>query len=261
MAKRFTETNKWADPWFQDLSPVLKCAWVYILDNCDAAGVWVVNEKLLTFQIGKGCAWSDVKGAFGDRLIEFTAGRVWVPKFIAFQYGTLSEAAKPHQRVIALLKSFGLYSSYQSKEYPKGIDTLEEEEEDEDKEEDKEEDKDEEEDEEGERGPGKGGRARNLIWDCLCEVFGLKPVTRSEKTRLGKAVREYTEKSATPEEIRIRASRYQQQWPSVAFTAEAVLKHWDLMGRSSGRGINGTAVNKSEIEATMRRVLDAANDF
>lgn len=230
---------------------MLKCAWVYILDNCDAAGVWVVNEKLLTFQIGKGCTWPEVKRAFGDRLIEFTAGKVWVPKFISFQYGVLSEAAKPHQRVIGLLKDFGLYDSYQSKGYPKGIDTLEEE----DKEEKEEEDKDEEEDEEGERGPGKGGRSRNLIWDCLCEVFGLKPVTRSEKTRLGKAVREYTEKSATPDEIRIRASRYRQQWPTVAFTAEALLRHWDLMGQATGRGINGAAVNRDEMRATMDKVL------
>lgn len=257
MSKRFTATEKWADPWFQDLSPVLKCAWVYILDNCDVAGVWVVNEKLLTFQIGKGCTWTEVKRAFGERLIEFVPGKVWVPKFISFQYGVLSEAAKPHQRVIALLKSFGLYDSYKSKGYPKGIDTLEEE----DKEEEKEEDQDKEEDEEGDKGLGKGGRPRNLIWDCLSDVFGLKPVTRSEKTRLGKAVREYTEKGATPAEIQIRASRYRQQWPNTAFTAEALFKHWDLMGQSTGRGVNGAAVNIQEIEETMRRVIDGNDDL
>jgi hypothetical protein len=134
MSKRFTATEKWADPWFQGLPPALKCAWVYILDNCDTAGIWVVNERLLAFQVGKGCTWANVKKTFGERLIEFSPGRVWVPKFIAFQYGTLHEAAKPHQKVISLLKGFGLYEAYLSKGYPKGIDTLQEEDKDQDQE-------------------------------------------------------------------------------------------------------------------------------
>lgn len=132
--------------------------------------------------------------------------------------------------------------------------------------------KEEEKDQEKERDVGKGntppadagdkpGRPRNPVWDCLCEVFGLEPVTKSERSRLGKAVREFTEKGAIPSEIRIRASRYRQQWPQAAFTAEALFKHWDLMGQSTGRGVNGAAVNKHEIEETMRRVLDGSDDL
>lgn len=140
MSKRFTETKKWADPWFQDLDPTLKCVWAYVLDHCDNAGVWVVNTKLMGFQIGKAIAWDTVKAKFGKRLLEFAPGKVWIPKFIQFQYGALSEACKPHQKIISLLKFHTLWEAY-----TKGIDTLQEEEED--REEDKDRDL-------GDGGPG-----------------------------------------------------------------------------------------------------------
>jgi hypothetical protein len=140
LSKRFTETGKWADPWFQDLAPVHKCVWSYILDSCDTAGVWVVNARLLSFQVGAQLTWEEIQAAMGDRLAEFVPGRVWVPKFIEFQYGALHPASKPHQKVISLLKGYGLWEAYQAKikGYGKGIDTLQEEEEDQDKEEEKE---------------------------------------------------------------------------------------------------------------------------
>jgi hypothetical protein len=142
MAKRFTETKKWEDPWFQDLDPAYKCVWFFILDHCDNAGVWVVNTRLMAFQVGKTITWESVQAKFGKRLMEFAPGKIWVPKFIEFQYGSLSEACKPHQKIIGLLKSHTLWEVY-----TKGIHTLQEEEEDRDKEKEEEEDKDKEEEE------------------------------------------------------------------------------------------------------------------
>jgi hypothetical protein len=140
MAKRFTETRKWNDPWFQDLDPAFKCVWGYILDHCDNAGVWVINTKLMSFQVGKNFTWEAVKSKFGNRLREFSPGRVWVPKFIEFQYGQLKIACPPHRPILSLLKSYGLFEDYQ-----KGIDrvsdTLQEEEEDKEEEKEKEKEK------------------------------------------------------------------------------------------------------------------------
>lgn len=144
MSKRFTETLKWSDPWFQDLAPIYKCAWWYILDNCDNAGVWIVNTKLMSFQVGLPCPWEGVRAAMEDRLVDFAPSKVWVPKFIEFQYGRLSTLSKPHIKVLSLLRGHGLEELYNERlrGYSKGIDTL--------KEEDKEEDKEKEE----EGGPG-----------------------------------------------------------------------------------------------------------
>jgi len=58
--KRFTETNKWDDPWFQQLSPEHKCCWMYLCDRCDAAGVIDLNEGLSSYMIGGGVSWQDL---------------------------------------------------------------------------------------------------------------------------------------------------------------------------------------------------------
>lgn len=70
----------------------------------------------------------------------------------------------------------------------------------------------------------------NPVWDALCEVFGLKPVTEAERKRVGRIVRDLKAKEARPEEITQRLARYRQEWPNAAATPEALLKHWDAFG-------------------------------
>lgn len=131
MAKRFTDTNKWKDSWFQDLPIKYKLFWFYLLDECDNSGVWKPNIRLATFQIGEPFEEIELRRIFGDR-IEVTEGGYWfIKKFIDYQYGELSEACKPHQQVIQLLKK------HKIKGYSKGIHTLK----DKDKEEDIDKDK------------------------------------------------------------------------------------------------------------------------
>jgi len=108
MAKRFTDTNKWADEWFQDLSPVNKCLWVYICDNCDNAGVWKVNKSLAEFQIKAKIDWQKVFVSFGNRCVFIKEDRVFITGFVKFQYGNLSEHCTPHKKIIALLQSHGI---------------------------------------------------------------------------------------------------------------------------------------------------------
>ena len=47
MAKRFCDTDLWKKEWFQDLSLLEKITFKYILENCDCAGVWNINFKLI----------------------------------------------------------------------------------------------------------------------------------------------------------------------------------------------------------------------
>ena len=89
MAKRFTDSLKWDDPWFMDLEPTHKLFWIYLLDNCDHAGVWEVNHKLLTFKTGINFDLSEIIDSFTDRIHVINPKYWFVLKFIDFQYNGL----------------------------------------------------------------------------------------------------------------------------------------------------------------------------
>ena len=128
--KRFTETEKWRDPWFRKLSAGAKLAFLYIIDNCDNAGVWTADKELADFSIGMEIPWMKVLEAFGERVSVLPSGDWLIVRFVEFQFGKLSKDCKPHLQVIRLIEKHRV-----SKGYPKGFGTLE------DKEEDKEKDK------------------------------------------------------------------------------------------------------------------------
>ena len=144
--KRFTETDKWKDSWFRKLPAEVKLAYLYVLDNCDAAGVWDADYELADFQIGVAVGWPKVIDTLGDRLQILPTGKWFLTRFIPFQYGTLSPECKPHQNVLRLMKLHKTPTL--SIPFPKGIQR--------DKEKEKEKDKDkgiEEKGVSGEKGP------------------------------------------------------------------------------------------------------------
>lgn len=130
MSKRFTDTGKWKDSWFQDLPAKYKLFWIYILDECDHAGIYKPNIRLASFQIGEHFEEIEIKRILADR-IEILGGGYWfIKKFIEFQYGELSAESRPHASIIRTLKN------HQIKGYVKGIHTLKEQEQEQDKEKD-----------------------------------------------------------------------------------------------------------------------------
>jgi len=140
--KRFTETSKWADKWFRALPRDAKLAFFYVLDNCDAAGVWEADFDLANFCIGgEPLDWDGVLTAMGDRVHVLPNGKWFLTKFVEFQYGRLSEECKPHKSVFKVLNSHGISLGYakgiQTLTPPKGRLTLQEEEKEQDKEKEK----------------------------------------------------------------------------------------------------------------------------
>ncbi len=75
--------------------------------------------------------------------------------------------------------------------------------------------------------PSRRERKSDAIWDAVCELFNLKPVTKRDRTRIGRIVSDLKAKGATPDDIRQRLARYCQAWPRVAATPESLTKHWD----------------------------------
>ena len=119
--KRFTETEKWRDPWFRKLSAGAKLAFLYIIDNCDNAGVWTADKELADFSIGMEIPWMKVLEAFGERVSVLPSGDWLIVRFVEFQFGKLSKDCKPHLQVMRLIEKHRV-----SKGYPKGFRTLEE---------------------------------------------------------------------------------------------------------------------------------------
>ena len=128
--KRFTETQKWEDPWFRRLSPELKLLWSWLLDKCDNAGVIEPDIELASFQIGYQYPM-DTLSIFGSRLTDLGGGKYFIPKFINFQYGSLSRECKAHNPVFVSLEKHGL------KGYPYPMDRVQEKEKDKEQETDK----------------------------------------------------------------------------------------------------------------------------
>jgi hypothetical protein len=105
--KRFTETEKWRDPWFRKLRPFSKCLWQYICDQCDHSGVLDPDWELMSLQIGEPVGQEDLQ-AFGERIQILPEGKIWIVKFIEFQYGQLSESCPAHRPVFRAIEQNGL---------------------------------------------------------------------------------------------------------------------------------------------------------
>lgn len=144
MAKRFTASDKWKDNWFSGLNAKQKLFWLYILDECNNAGIWEKNFRLASFQIGEEITEEECLQFLGNKVVPIGDDKLFIPKFILFQYGTLREDCKPHQAVIRELDRLGIdFTTLEPKKkkgYPKGINTLEDKDKDKDKEKDKDKD-------------------------------------------------------------------------------------------------------------------------
>lgn len=115
--KRFTETNKWRDPWFRRLSSPAKQLWGYLLDNCDCIGLVEIDLKLTSSDVGQKITQEHIR-ELGDRLQDVGNGRYFLPKFINFQYGDLSDKCPAHRPVIRQVLQRGLFKDGIAYRYP-----------------------------------------------------------------------------------------------------------------------------------------------
>jgi hypothetical protein len=138
LSKRFTDSNKWDDPWYRKLPNIMKLAWQFILDKCDNIGVWKKDFEILNFYLQQEITENDFIKYFNGRIYIIDNEKIWITKFIDFQYGILDEEnnSKPIQSYINALKKMKLYDIY--KGYIKGMDTAKEKEKEKVKEKEKE---------------------------------------------------------------------------------------------------------------------------
>lgn len=74
MAKRFSDTEKWKKPLLRSLPTEYKLLWIYILDDCDHAGIWHVDEDIASLRIGKKISIEKAEELFSDQITSFDDG-------------------------------------------------------------------------------------------------------------------------------------------------------------------------------------------
>lgn len=109
MAKRFLDSNTFSDKFIRKLTPAHKLFWVYLITNCDHAGIWAVELDVAAIRCGFELEEAKIIESFGDRIIILEGGEKWfIPKFIKYQYKVLTTNNKLHISVYKVLESNNL---------------------------------------------------------------------------------------------------------------------------------------------------------
>lgn len=112
MSKRFSDTDKWKKVWFRELKPVHKCFWEYIRDNCNNAGIWDVDFKLASFQIGAKLNQTEIEQVFEKQFIKVNSNKWFLTDFIEWQYNCSISELNPknnaHLSALRILDKFNI---------------------------------------------------------------------------------------------------------------------------------------------------------
>lgn len=128
MAKRMTDTDKWKRAWFCELSSKAKIVWFYILDQCDHRGVWFVNFKLMSQQVGFKVCKTSFEKWFSDKILAVDCDKYFIPSFVDFQYGKLKSENRAHSQVISFIEKLEIKAlasplqAYKDKDKDKDLD-------------------------------------------------------------------------------------------------------------------------------------------
>jgi hypothetical protein len=107
MSKRFTDSTKFRDPWYRKLSPKMKCLWEYILAECDLAGILEFDIDAIEFHIGENITIDDLK-SLGNRIYFLEENKIFIPKFVQFQQGTLNPDNRAHKAIFSAFEKYNI---------------------------------------------------------------------------------------------------------------------------------------------------------
>jgi hypothetical protein len=109
MAKRFIDTDLFRKPFMRSLEAPYKALWIYLLCECDHAGIWVVELDVAQIRMGLKLDPDKVIEKMAGAVVSIDGGSKWyLPDFVNFQYGTLNPANRVHQSVLDRLQRYGI---------------------------------------------------------------------------------------------------------------------------------------------------------
>jgi hypothetical protein len=118
MAKRLTDTTKWTNKAFRSLSDKHKLFYLYILDNCDNAGVIRVDLDLIGFTLGNTFTREEIESEFEERLVFISEDKIMIRNYIAFQNGDVFKSeSRIAGSIRSTLNSHGLLERYRRGEF------------------------------------------------------------------------------------------------------------------------------------------------
>jgi hypothetical protein len=104
-----TDTDKWKKPFIKSLPIEYKVFWLFLLDECDHAGIWHIEMSVVEARLGIKLSLQKIRGLFKEKVVEFDSGnKLFVPDFVQFQYGILNRENKAHRSVINILERYNL---------------------------------------------------------------------------------------------------------------------------------------------------------
>lgn len=101
---RFSETDKWRDPWFRGLKPASKLLFLFVIDNCNNAGFWEEDKDYACY--ATGISPDDYEGAKEGltRGLVGAHGWLWVRRFLKHQKNVnLNPQNNAHIQIISLI--------------------------------------------------------------------------------------------------------------------------------------------------------------
>lgn len=110
MAYRFTNTDKWQDVWFSNLSQIQMLLFLYLCDNCDIAGFIEINIKRWSSDLSSSSSTIEgaIKGLERGLIFSKNSECLYIKNFLKHQKNLpLNENNKAHKGII---KRFDLYS-------------------------------------------------------------------------------------------------------------------------------------------------------
>lgn len=108
MGKRFTDTEKFTDPWYRRLESKNKILWDWILCACDQAGFISIDFEFVEMVLNEKYEDDTIEKHFSDRVFRIGQFKYFIPKFIKFQYGKLNPNALIHKSIIKKLEAHGI---------------------------------------------------------------------------------------------------------------------------------------------------------
>jgi len=108
MAKRFIDTDIFKKRFMRDLSSEYKLLWLYILNDCNHAGIWEVDFEVAGIRTGCNIDVAKALEYFKSKIIVIgNENEKWfIPSFIEFQYGELNENNRAHNSVLQILNKY-----------------------------------------------------------------------------------------------------------------------------------------------------------